>query len=120
LKNRNEIDEELSKEIKSKDERAFLLTNLLFKEDKISWRVNLRTIVDQIKTIMSFPDNDNQFTGPTIFLKGLKSPLVAEKFYPEIEKKFTNFEMIEFNTGHWLHAEEPQKFLQEVTKFINQ
>eukprot|EP01080_Neovahlkampfia_damariscottae_P005019 gene5019-8617_t len=120
LKTRQAIDQELSKDITSKDERAFLLTNLVFKDDKVGWRVNLRTIIDNLKTLMSFPSDFHQFEKPTLFLKGTRSPLVAEKFYPEIEKKFSNYKIVEFETGHWLHAEQPQKFLNEVTQFINQ
>jgi esterase len=120
FKERKEIDEALSKDIPSKEERSFLLTNLIFKDEKISWRVNLKTILENLETLLSFPDTKSaDFKNPTLFLKGNKSPLVSEKFYGEIKEKFPNSKVVDFNTGHWLHAEDPEKFLKVLSEFIN-
>jgi esterase len=81
--------------------------------------VNLKTISENLETLLSFPETSGSFKSPTLFLKGNKSPLIAEKFYGVIKEKFPNSNVVDFNTGHWLHAEDPEKFLNVLSEFIN-
>ena len=59
------------------------------------------------------------YSGHTLFLKGERSNYILDEDEPRIKKQFPNSIITEIsNAGHWLHAENPTSFLQEVLEFI--
>ena len=56
----------------------------------------------------------------TFFIKGDKSDYINEDDISLIKNKFPNSEVVEIlNSGHWVHAENPNNFysaLQEILK----
>lgn len=56
--------------------RQFLLTNLIEQDGHYTWRVNLDAIIKHLDNIMSFPDFDTSYLGPTLFLGGGNSPYI--------------------------------------------
>ena len=60
------------------------------------------------------------FNGPTLFLHGELSNYVNKKDYELINYHYTNASIIEVpDSGHWLHAENPNFFLEKTINFLN-
>lgn len=56
--------------------RQFLLTNLVEQNGHYAWRVNLEAISAHLENIMTFPQFDTVYEGPTLFLGGASSPYI--------------------------------------------
>ncbi|XP_015269041.1 PREDICTED: alpha/beta hydrolase domain-containing protein 11 [Gekko japonicus] len=112
-------EEQLRSTIQEPATRNFLLTNLVSSEDQFMWRVNLEAISHHLNEILSFPDFQTPYSGPTLFLGGSKSEYISSNDYPEIERLFPEAE-IQYvsNAGHWVHADQPQEFLTAVCNFL--
>ncbi len=121
ITSRTEADEGLKKYIPDFGTRQFLLKNLYWKEDKkLQFRFNLNVLSEKMQEIGENISSTDSFDGPTLFLKGDKSEYVVENDMPEIKKHFPNAQMETIsNAGHWLHAENPEQFLEKSLKFLN-
>ena len=67
-------------------------------------------------------ENQPEITGfPVLFLKGEKSEYIQEEDEELIYKIFpyADIELVP-DAGHWMHAEQPEIFLQKVSDFILQ
>ncbi|XP_064547213.1 sn-1-specific diacylglycerol lipase ABHD11 isoform X2 [Drosophila montana] len=60
------------------------------------------------------------FTGPTTFICGTHSPYMNPDDWPEVLKFFPNASLHWLDTGHLVHLEEPHKFIEIVTQFLNE
>ncbi|KAI9205941.1 Alpha/Beta hydrolase protein [Polychytrium aggregatum] len=102
--------------------RQFILTNL--KEQPglpyLKFRVNLATIHDSLEKLWAFPyENTNRtFDHPTLFLGGKRDRYVSPQSHPAIQKFFPKATITYMDTGHWIHAEKPEEFMQHVTNFL--
>ncbi|XP_039202203.1 protein ABHD11 isoform X2 [Crotalus tigris] len=97
----------------------FLLTNLVNAEDQFVWRVNLEAISQHLKDLMSFPDFQTSYLGPTLFLGGSKSGYISSNNYSEIKRLFPDAEIQHIpNAGHWVHADQPQEFITAICNFL--
>ncbi|CAO2629913.1 Protein ABHD11 [Lemmus lemmus] len=56
--------------------RQFLLTNLVEVDGRFSWRVNLDTLAQHLDKILTFPQQLESYSGPTLFLIGGNSRYV--------------------------------------------
>jgi len=121
IKSRKSADEHLSKHISESAVRQFLLKNLYWIEkEKLAWRFNLIAINANIKTIGESLENVNSFDKPSLFVRGDLSNYILESDYPEIETIFTNTTIKTLkNTGHWVHAENPDAFLNLLFDFLS-
>ena len=100
----------------------FLLQNLNFKNERYQWRINLPVLRDSLKHIMGNIDvsNTNQSEVKSLFVYGKTSNYVTQEHQPQIKRLFPNASFIGIdNAGHWLHAEQPQKFIEAVNGFLN-
>ena len=78
----------------------------------LSWRFNLPVIDDNIEIIGEGLKNVSPFAKPTLFIRGELSNYIVDSDYPNIEETFTNSSILTIeNSGHWVHAENPSKFL---------
>jgi pimeloyl-ACP methyl ester carboxylesterase len=60
------------------------------------------------------------FEKPTLFIRGGNSNYILDADFPEIKEHFPNLELATIpNTGHWLHAENPNLFFRETALFLN-
>ncbi|HRG88160.1 MAG TPA: alpha/beta fold hydrolase [Chitinophagales bacterium] len=85
------------------------------------WKFNLEVLYKHYADISEGITADKHFTGPALFIKGQRSSYVTGNNYPVIEQLFPNNQLAEIKgAGHWLHAEKPADFLQEVVAFISQ
>ena len=114
-----EIEKALSRFIKNKRRMQFVLKNIMKTEDGYDWKLNPGALVRNISKVMPELNVDERFTKPTLFIKGGASDFVLEKDEPAIYKHFPNakIETIE-GASHWLHADNPLKFIELVQDFI--
>lgn len=121
IKTRKEAEAVLAQYILDNGTRQFLLKNIYWKDSNnnlMDWRFNLKTITTEYFNIgNAVPQQKN--TIETLFLRGEYSPYIREKDIPEIESRFPNYKLATImGAGHWLHAEKPNEFFEEVMKFI--
>jgi pimeloyl-ACP methyl ester carboxylesterase len=75
------------------------------------WRLNLDALAAEMPKILSFPEIEGQFDGPTLFLAGAKSDYVLPEHRSKIKSLFPNASFAKIpGAGHWLHAEKPREF----------
>jgi len=127
IKHRNELDDLLSKKIRSNRIRQFILKNVKRKEDKsFGWRLNIQALYNNLEKILdgfsvsgqSFGDEITGFS--ILFVKGGNSEYITEDDKGRIQDIFpyAEFKTIQ-NAGHWLHAEQPDDLLKTIKNFIN-
>lgn len=117
---RKEVDETLKQEIKDFGTRQFLLKSLYWKEpEQLAFRFNLDVFNEKISKVGSALDSDLRFEKPTLFLRGEKSSYILDADFLGIEYHFPKAKIVTIsNAGHWLHAENPNDFLNSVLSFL--
>ncbi len=84
------------------------------------WRLNLDVLSDEMPKILSFPQVQGQYDGPTLFLSGATSDYVRADYRPAIKGLFPNASFAKIpDAGHWLHAEKPREFEAAVRVWLN-
>lgn len=115
IKSRGEANKSLAKYIENNAIRQFLLKNLYWKEKgQLAWRINIPVLEREINEIVKeLPKKEVLID--TLFMRGGQSNYILEKDYEAIKKVFplATFHSIE-EAGHWIHAEAPEKFINEV------
>lgn len=103
-------------------ERQFLMKNL-YRDDNgaFHWKINLELLVKEIENIGEGTSVSVQSSVPTLFIKGSKSDYYIKPEDTElISQIFPNSKIITIeNSGHWVQAEQPQAFFDEVMKFFS-
>jgi abhydrolase domain-containing protein 11 len=116
------LDKALEAKVQDKAVRAFLLTNLSRNEDTgVHWKPNLRALLKNINDLREFPSElkKKTFNGPTLFIRGGKSPYVPNEALPEIKRIFPTAQVATMeSSGHWCHADNPSEFLNIVLPFL--
>ncbi|XP_034034060.1 protein ABHD11 [Thalassophryne amazonica] len=99
--------------------RQFLLTNLEEQNGHYSWRVNLDAISANLNELISFPDFDTSYDGPTLFLGGASSAYINSEDYPTIQRLFpcADIQYIP-DASHWIHADKPLDFISSIISFL--
>jgi pimeloyl-ACP methyl ester carboxylesterase len=124
INSRQEIDDILAKSIPENRIRQFLLKNVKrSKNNEYSWSLNIKAIRNKLANIMDgLDENQPEITGfLVLFIKGENSDYILDEDKKAIFQIFpyADIETIP-NTGHWLHAEQPELFLQKIEDFILQ
>jgi len=121
---RKEADDLLAEAVPDYATRMFLLQNLVPDEKGgLRWRINLAAIESAMDALIDFPrfGSDARFEGPTLFVTGAKSDYVRAEHRPEMERLFPNSGIVEIaDAGHWVHAEQPEAFLEAVGTFLDE
>lgn len=122
ISSRKEAEEQMEPYIKEFGVRQFLLKNLKRTDDNkgFAWKLNLPVIKDKIENIGEGLEADQyKVERPTLFVKGAKSDYIQEKDEALIYNIFPSANIVTIeNAGHWVHAEQPDKLFQEVSKFL--
>lgn len=120
IKSRNEIDDILKEYISEFRIRQFLLKNVYRKtKDNFAFRINLQSLTDNIEEVGIALPSYTQFKGETLFLKGENSDYISKEDEKLIKDHFPNsYLKIISNAGHWLHAENPDSFFDEINLFL--
>lgn len=99
--------------------RQFLLTNLIHQNGRFRWRVNLDSVINNMPELGDFPEFNQQFTNPTLFIGGQNSDYILSSDIPRIKELFPKADVKHIeNAGHWVHAENPQEFLKVTKAFL--
>lgn len=106
--------------------RSFLLQNL--RRDTSapagwSWQLNLDVLARDIEVIGEWPEADLEdaapYDGPVLWLGGSRSRYVLPEYDAAMDRWFPrNRKVILKDTGHWLHSERPEVFLEVLRRFL--
>ena len=120
MRTRRDVDRILAATIAQPAIRAFLLQNLKRSEAGFRWRVNLGALLEHMGDIGSFPAFPGRvFPEPTLFLHGDRSDYVLPEYGRAIHRFFPEAQIHKVeDSGHWVHAEQPEAFLRAVQRFI--
>lgn len=121
LGTRGAIDTELRKTINGGAIRQFLLKNLKRKDDGVGfyWQINLSALSSNLENIMhNVADEGASFDKPVLIINGAKSGYINQEDKTQFQKVFSDCTIVDLNTGHWVHAEEPEKLIQELHNFL--
>lgn len=115
---RGDADRQLAEHVEEPGVRAFLLQSLDVREK--AWRLNLDVLAAEMDTILSFPNVQSQFDGPTLFLSGAESDYVLPAYRERIKSLFPKAYFAKIpGAGHWLHADKPRAFEESITAFLD-
>ncbi|MGB5316931.1 MAG: alpha/beta fold hydrolase [Robiginitalea sp.] len=120
LATRAEADEALAQNLDNWGIRQFLLKNLYWKSPgELGLRINLSILKTKMQEIGEPLPDDMVYPGPTVFLRGGASDYIADGDLPLIRHHFPKANLITIeNAGHWLHAEQPDAFLESTLDFM--
>ena len=118
--NRDAVDHALAATITHPMIRQFLLTNLQRRDDGWAWRIPLDILADQLPVIQSWPEGLGTLTDrPVRCLHGGASDYVGAAGREAITRHFPGAGIIRYDSvGHWLHAEAPQRFTDDLKDFV--
>jgi pimeloyl-ACP methyl ester carboxylesterase len=122
INTRKEAEAILGEYISDFGTKQFLLKNIFWKEDEtkqMAWRFNLKTITTEYNNIgvsVPFFISDTK----TMFIRGEKSDYIKNDDEEDIASRFSNYQLKTIvNSGHWVHAEQPEAFFNCVMDFIS-
>ncbi len=101
--------------------RGFVLKNLRRLNDgQFDLKLNMPSISANYATELTRAPVGQPYLGPALFVKGEHSAYIQDKHRLRIEALFPHscVELIE-GAGHWLHAEQPERFNNLVLGFLN-
>ena len=119
LKSRNQADEQLAHYVDEFGVRQFLLKNLSRETGGgFSWKMNLAVLDENIEEMGAGLVIEGKFEGATLFIIGTRSNYFSFSDEDLLKKYFPNYQLAELETGHWVQAEKPKEFVEEVLKFL--
>ena len=118
MQTRSEVDQALSSTIVNATVRQFLLMNLVKTDGKLQWRINLPALKANYPAIRQAVCESAQFNKPSLFIRGDRSDYVRNDDVEHIKTHFIKAQFASLPTGHWVHAEQPQAFIEVVAKFL--
>lgn len=120
ISSRSEADQQLSSYILEPGVRQFLLKNLHRSGNGFDWKMNLDIISDNIEKVGESLNDNEVFSGDTLFIRGDKSNYILDSDSNMINEHFPNNEVVTIsNAGHWVHAENPGEFVEVVYEFLS-
>lgn len=117
LQSRKEADEILSKYVSAPAERQFLLKNLAHGDKGYQWRVNLKSLYENLPVVNEGLVYSGKFSGLSLFVVGAKSNYYKEGDEKIVEEYFPNATWKTFDAGHWVQAEKPMELVQCIIDF---
>ncbi|MCX7102857.1 MAG: alpha/beta fold hydrolase [Methylobacter sp.] len=118
INNRKQAEILLAAHIPELSYRQFLLQNMILKDGKYCWRVNLDIFHEMAPFIAAFPKTEDleAFTDEVLFIAGGDSDFVQPEAINSLFPKAI------INTidqaGHWLHVQQPDIFTTQVARFL--
>jgi len=120
VKNRKEVEVILAEDIESKRIRQFIMKNLYRKEkNELSWRMCLDAIANNLDEMFDGIEPEKPLNKPTLIIRGGKSDYVLDSDLLPLKNAFPQAEIQTIaNATHWVHAEEPEVFFEDVEGFL--
>lgn len=121
FKTRKEADAWLAPTVKHPMERAFLLKNLGWDDNKkLIWQCNLEEIARHYLKIAVFPETGLTYSGNTLFISGGQSDYMTAEGWQTALQYFPAAEHIRIEeSGHLPHVETPAVFIDHVQHFLS-
>ncbi|MGK0440945.1 MAG: esterase [Pseudohongiellaceae bacterium] len=118
--NRKDVEKVLKHHVEEPAVIQFLLRNLYRDySGRYSWRMNVAALDQCYNNIKACLNSDHVFEGAVLFLKGEHSDYILPAHKEAILQLFPKADLkVVQNTGHWLHAEKPTVFNQQVVRFF--
>ena len=126
VSSRKEIDHFLSEKLNDSTLRQFLIKNIhRNKADYFEWKINVPVLKQALLGITTgvssawFDDRRPILGYPVTFIRGLNSDYISDEDIPMIKRIYPEAKIIDIpNAGHWLHAEQPEKFIEAVLSVV--
>ncbi len=120
IESRQHADELFSAHEPSLGVRQFLLKNLYRTEaGSYGFRFNLPVLTAQQANVGAEIPKLRTIAEPTLFMRGAKSDYIKEEDWAEIQEMFPNAELVTIEkSGHWIHAEQPKRFVKALGAFL--
>ncbi len=114
------VQEKIAQKINNPGVIQFLMKGLTWvTKEQLGWKFNLKVLSEQIENIGEELTGHAYFTNPTLFIRGEKSDYITDDDLDIIEEAFPMAQHVTIeNAGHWLHAENPNQFFDEVITFL--
>ena len=118
---RKKVEDVLKIYIKDAGILQFLLKNVYRKtRNELAFRFNIQSLTLHNSEVGEALPSFTHFDGETLFLKGETSNYITKDEEGLIEAHFSNAKIVTVkNAGHWLHAENPTQFYNEVISFLS-
>lgn len=117
---RNEAERVMVPHIPEKAVRLFLLKSYVRTDGGgYRWLLNVDTLERCYHDLSGWPTSDGSYEGAALFVRGDRSDYVQEEDYGLIQGYFpqATIETVS-EAGHWLHAEQKERFLNVVQRFL--
>ena len=123
---RKEIDQFLSEKLSDHSLRQFLIKNIhRNKEGYFEWKINVPVLKYGLRSITTevngewFSSRQPILNYPVTFIRGLNSDYISDSDIPAIKIIYPEARIIDIpDAGHWLHAEQPEKFIDAVLSSV--
>ena len=121
---RTDADAQLRPLITDPATRGFVLQNLIRSppgsDTPWHWRLNLPILWDRMQYFSTFPLPLTGCQLPVLFVKGQRSSFITDRQQVAMKRFFPNSDMVVIeNSAHWVHADQPQKFVEEVEAWLD-
>lgn len=125
VKSRQDVEDILAEKIDSSRIRQFLLKSVGNDRHShgLKWKVNVEALYNNLEEIVQggnyrdFQDRIPITAYPVIFIRGLQSPYIQDSDLPLLKKIYPDASVVDIpDAGHWLHAEQPDLFLEAVMR----
>ncbi len=120
ITSRTEVEKILDSRIPDPRVRMFIMKNLYYRlHGKLAWRLNLDVINESMDLLFDGISSENQFTGPTLFVRGGKSDYVLDQDIPLIKSLFPEMILKTISgASHWVHADAPEELCFLLSSFL--
>lgn len=123
---RKEIDHFLAGKLSNVTLRQFLIKNIhRNKEGYFEWKINVPVLKSALNSITSevnsqwFDARKPILKYPVTFIRGLNSEYISDQDFISITDIYPEARLIDIpGAGHWLHAEQPEKFVEAVISSV--
>lgn len=115
------VDAELAKSVPDPQMRGFLMQNLRPRSDGgYYWQANVHVLLRDLSAVVGFPMlSEPPFPNPTLWVAGGNSHYVRREDLPRMRELFPAVRRMTINdAGHWVHAEQPERFLAVLRHFL--
>ena len=122
LKNRAEAEDIFSRFLGNDQATIqFLLKNLTrLPHGGFEWKANMPVLIAGYPQLMEAITGPTVFEKPALFIRGGRSNSVSEEDWPLIVSLFPQAQLITIaNAGHWVHADQPKTFKDQIIAFID-
>ncbi len=118
VSSRKEVEEKIEEFVKSYSVRQLLMKNLNRNGNAFEWKLNALSIKDNFKNIFLRVETEKPFNKPVLFIHGELSDYVLDSDFEDIKKIFPSavLEAVP-NAGHWIHADNPEFFIESILDF---